>query len=88
MTKRQPTESIGPSVEALAFSAWRVSLGTEPPTERIDTNGGPLDPEAWCMKAARAILDGTPMPPLAKNLEGEHLREPILNDANGDPAYG
>lgn len=50
-----------------ALAVWRAWAGREP-TEPLRTNGGALDPDAWCMEASAAVLARAEEPPrIVKN---------------------
>lgn len=66
-------------IEDLAVAVWQEEFGPLP-EERLDSAGGPLDPDAWCMEAAAAIAKNEPVPHLYKNAPGfsSDLRERVL----------
>lgn len=49
------------SIEEAAKAVWRAEFGLEP-NEPLRTEGGALDPDAWCMAVATAVAKGTDLP--------------------------
>lgn len=56
-------------LERAALAADRARFNRARITEPLRSNGGPLDPEGWSMKLAEAVRDGTPLPPMYKDMD-------------------
>lgn len=54
-------------IRAGALAAWRARFKTEP-TDPLDRCGGALDPDAWCVQLALAIVEAKPLPVIAKDV--------------------
>lgn len=53
--------------EQAAVEVWRALIGKEP-TKPLRTKGGALDPEGWCLRLAKAVAEGTELPPSGPDL--------------------